>query len=133
MRNRNDATKEEIVKEAQASPTGGGLSGNIIGSTQADRKGKEFRKVWQADLEDLSSTGVFVSLPESDLPGIDLEAEVGIEMELPGQAGQFRSTGKVVGFTPGEKKQDRVLVAIKLSETSEIDMENLAAILKRPK
>jgi len=133
MHDRNDATKEEIVKEAQASPTGQGLSVNIIGSTQADRKGKEFRKVWQADLEDLSSTGVFVSLPESDLPDLEVEAEVGIELEPPGHAGQFRSTGKVVGFKPGEKKQDRVLVAIKLGETSEIDMEKLAAILKRQK
>jgi len=133
MHDRNDATKEEIVKEAQASPTGQGLSVNIIGSTQADRKGKEFRKVWQADLEDLSSTGVFVSLPESDLPDLEVEAEVGIELEVPGQVGQFRSTGKVVGFKPGEKKQDRVLVAIKLGETSEIDMEKLSAILKRQK
>lgn len=133
MRDRNDATKGEKVKEAQPSPTGGGLSVNLLGSIQADRKGKEFRKVWQADLEDHSSTGVFVSLPESDLPDLEVEAEVGIEIELPEQAGQFRSTGKVVGFKPGEKEQDRVLVAIKLGETSEIDMEKLAAILKRQK
>jgi hypothetical protein len=133
MRDRNDATKEEKVKEAQPSPKGGGLSVNVLGPTQADRKGKEFRKVWQADLEDLSSTGVFVSLPESDLPYLEVESEVGIEMELPEQAGQFRSTGKVVGFKPDEKEQDRVLVAIKLGETSEIDMEKLAAVLKKKK
>ena len=133
MRDRNDPTKKEKVKEAQPSPKGEGLSVNVLGSTQIDRKGKEFRKVWQADLEDLSSTGVFVSLPESDLPDLEVEAEVGIEMELPEQAGQFRSTGKVVGFKPDEKKQDRVLVAIKLGETSEIDMEKLAAIFKKQK
>jgi hypothetical protein len=133
MHDRNDPTKEEKVKEAQPSSKGGGLSVNVLGPTRADRKGEEFRKVWQADLEDLSSTGVFVSLPESDLPDLEVEAEVGIEMELPEQAGQFRSTGKVVGFKPDEKKQDRVLVAIKLGETSEIDMEKLAAILKKQK
>lgn len=133
MRDRNDTTKEEKVKEAQPSPKGGGLSVNVLGSTQADRKGKEFRKVWQADLEDLSSTGVFVSLPESDLHDLQVEAEVGIEMELPEPAGQFRSTGKVVGYKPDEKKQGRVLVAIKLGETSEIDMGRLAAILKKQK
>jgi hypothetical protein len=140
MRDRNDPTKEENVKEAQSSPKGEGLSVNVLGSTQTDRKGKEFRKVWQADLEDLSSTGVFVSLPESDLYDLEVKAEVGIEMELPGSAGQFRSTGKVVGYKPDEKKQDRVLVAIKLGETSEIDietseidMEKLAAILKKQK
>ena len=64
MRDRNDATREEKVKEAQSSPKGEGLSVIVLGSTQVDRKGKEFRKVWQADLKDLSSTGVFVSLPE---------------------------------------------------------------------
>jgi translation initiation factor 1 (eIF-1/SUI1) len=84
-------------------------------------------------LEDLSSTGVFVSLPESDLPDLEVEAEVGIEMELPEPTGQFRSTGKVVGYRPDEKKVDRVLVAIKLGETSEIDMEKLAKILKERK
>ena len=133
MHDRNDPTKEEKVKEVQLSTKGGRLSVNILGSTQADRKGKEFRKVWQADLEDLSSTGVFVSLPESDLHYLEVEAEVGIEMEFPELAGQFRSTGKVVGYKPDEKKQDRVLVAIKLGETSEIDMEKLAAILKKQK
>jgi hypothetical protein len=133
MRDRNDPTKEGKVKEAQHSPKAEGLSVNVLGSTKADRKGKEFRKVWQGDLEDLSSTGVFVSLPESDLPDLEVEAEVGIEMELPEPAGQFRSTGKVVGYKPDEKKQDRVLVAIKLGETSEIDMEKLAEILKERK
>lgn len=133
MRDRNDPTKEGKVKEAQPSPKAEGLSVKVLGSTQANRNGKEFRKAWQADLEDLSSTGVFVSLPESDLPDLEVEAEVGIEMELPEAAGQFRSTGKVVGYKPDEKKQDRVLVAIKLVETSEIDMEKLAAILKKQK
>ena len=131
MRDRNDPTKDKKVKEAKSSPRVEGLSVNVLGSAQADRKGKKFRKVWQADLEDLSSTGLFVSLPESDLPDLEVEAEVGIEMELPAQAGQLRSTGKVVGYKPDEKKQDRVLVAIKLGETSEIDMEKLAAILKK--
>jgi len=133
MRDRNDRTKEEKVQEAKSSPLGERLSVNVLGSTQADRGGKKFRKVWQADLEELSSTGVFVSLPESDLPDLEVETEVGFEMELPESAGQFRSTGKVVGFTPDEKEQDRVLVAIKLGETSEIDMEKLAAFLKKQK
>ena len=133
MRDRNDPTKEEKVKEAQPSPKGGGLIVKVLGSTQANRNGKEFRKAWQAELEDLSSTGVFISLPESDLPDLEVEAEVGIEMELPEPAGQFRSTGKVVGYKPDEKKKDRILVAIKLGETSEIDMEKLAEILKERK
>jgi translation initiation factor 1 (eIF-1/SUI1) len=84
-------------------------------------------------LEDLSTTGVFLSLLESELPDLQVETEVGIEMELPESTGQFRSTGKVVGYKPDEKKKDRVLVAIKLGETSEIDMERLAAILKKKK
>ena len=133
MRDRNDPAKEEKVKEAQPFPQGEGLSVNVFGCTRADRTGKEFRKIWQADLEDLSSTSVFVSLPESDLPDLEVEDEVGIEMELPEPAGQFRSTGKVVGYKPDEKKKDRVLVVIKLGETSEIDMEKLAEILKERK
>ena len=67
------------------------------------------------------------------MPDLEVDAEVGIEMELPEQAGQFRSTGKVVGYKPDEKKKDRVLVVIKLGETSEIDMEKLAEILKERK
>jgi hypothetical protein len=133
MRDRNDRTREEKVQEAKPSRQGEGLSVNVVGSTQADRSGKKIRKVWQADLEDLSSTGVFVSLPESELPDLEVETEVGIEMELPESTGQFRSTGKVVGYKPDEKQKDRVLVAIKLGETSEIDMEKLAAILKKKK
>jgi len=131
MRDRNDPTKIKKVKEANSAPRVEGVSVNVVGSTQADRNGKKIRKVWQADLEDLSTTGVFLSLPESELPDLEVETEVGIEMELPESAGHFRSTGKVVGYKPDEKKQDRVLVAIKLGETSEIDMEKLAAILKK--
>lgn len=133
MPDRNDRNKAENVKEARPSPQKEGLNVNILGSTQADRKGKKFRKVWQAELEDLSSTGVFVSLPESDLPELEIEAQVGIEMELPDSTGQFRSTGRVVGYRPDEKKKDRVLVAIKLGEASEIDTEKLAALLKKQK
>lgn len=133
MPDRNDPTKDKKVKEAKSSPRVEGLSVNVLGSTQSDREGKKFRKVWQADLEDLSSTGVFVSLPESDLPDLEVEAEVGIEMELPESAGQFRSTGRVVGYIPDEKEKDRVLVAIKLGDTAEIDLQRLAAILKKLK
>lgn len=133
MPDRNDRNKAENVKEARPSPQKEGLNVNILGSTQADRKGKKFRKVWQAELEDLSSTGVFVSLPESDLPELEIEAQVGIEMELPDSTGQFRSTGRVVGYRPDEKKKDRVLVAIKLGEASNIDTEKLAALLKKQK
>lgn len=133
MRDRNDRTEEEKVKGVQPFGRGEGLSVNILGPTQADGEGKKFRKVWQADLEDLSSTGVFISLPESDLPHIEVEAEVGIEMELPESAGQFRSTGRVVGYISDEKNKDRVLVAIKLGETSQIDMQRLATILEKLK
>ena len=133
MRDRNDRTEEEKVKGVRPFARGEGVSVNILGPTQADREGKKFRKVWQADLEDLSSTGVFVSLPESDLPDLEVEAEVGIEMELPESAGQFRSTGRVVGYIPDEKEKDRVLVAIKLGDTAEIDLQRLAAILKKLK